>query len=93
MSSVKRFWVAAAAMLLAIPTLPALSGAQATRRVSGIVTVQGSSEPVPGATIQVVGTALGGTTNESGQFNISVPEGTQQLRVRPVTYRPPIRPA
>ena len=54
MSSVKRFWVAAAAMLLAIPTLPALSGAQATRRVSGIVTVQGSSEPVPGATIQVV---------------------------------------
>jgi len=87
MSSVKRFWVAAAAMLLVIPTLPALSGAQATRRVSGIVTVQGSSEPVPGATIQVVGTALGGTTNESGQFNISVPEGTQQLRVRRIGFQ------
>lgn len=89
MSSVKRFWIAAAAVLVAIP---ALGGAQQTRRVSGIVTVQGSSEPVPGATVQVVGTALGGTTNESGQFNISVPVGNQQLRVRRIGFQARIIP-
>ena len=87
MSSVKRFWIAAAASTALLVAIPALGGAQQTRRVSGVVTVQGSSEPVPGASVQVVGTALGGTTNESGQFNISVPVGSQQLRVRRIGFQ------
>ena len=83
MSLVKQLWVAAAAALVAIPSL---GGAQQTRRVEGTVTVLGSSEPVPGATVQVVGTALGGTTDQAGHFNISVPAGNQQLRVRRIGF-------
>lgn len=83
MSSVKRLWIAAALVLAAIPSV---SQAQ-TRRIAGVVTVQGTvPEPVPGATIQVVGTALGGITDETGHFSISVPAGAQQLRVRRIGY-------
>jgi TonB-linked SusC/RagA family outer membrane protein len=89
MSSVRRFWIAAAALVVAIPSL---SGAQATRRVTGTVTVQGGTEPVPGATVQVVGTALGGTTDESGHFSITIPSGNQQLRVRRIGYQAKVVP-
>lgn len=82
MSSVKRFWIGAA-MLVAM--IPAVGRAQ-SRRVAGTVTVQGSSEPVPGASVQVVGTTLGGVTDEAGHFSISVPAGSQQLRVRRIGY-------
>ncbi len=82
MKSVTRLWIAA--LLLAV--VPSLGHAQQTRRISGHVTVQGSTEPVPGATIQVVGTTLGGTADEAGNFNISVPSGAQQLRIRRIGY-------
>ncbi len=82
MKSVTRLWIAA--VLLAV--IPSLGHAQQTRRISGHVTVQGSTEPVPGATIQVVGTTLGGTADDAGNFNISVPAGAQQLRIRRIGY-------
>jgi TonB-linked SusC/RagA family outer membrane protein len=72
-------------MLLAA-AVPSLAHAQATRRVTGQVSVQGTSEPVVGATIQVLGTQFGATADESGKFSVSVPTGTAQLRVRRIGY-------
>ncbi|MGI8549108.1 MAG: SusC/RagA family TonB-linked outer membrane protein [Gemmatimonadaceae bacterium] len=88
MSSVKRFWIAAAMLVAMIPSV----GRAQTRRVSGIVTVAGGVEPVPGASIQVVGTALGGIADGTGHFNISVPAGPQQLRVRRLGFAPKVVP-
>ena len=82
MKSVTRLWIAA--LLLAV--IPSLGRAQQTRRVSGHVTVQGSTEPVSGATVQVVGTTLGSTADEAGNFTISVPAGAHQLRVRRIGF-------
>jgi TonB-linked SusC/RagA family outer membrane protein len=48
--------------------------------------VQGTTESISGATVQVVGTTLGGTTDAAGNFTISVPAGAQQLRVRRIGY-------
>ena len=88
MSSVKRFWVAAAMLAAA---LPAIAGAQ-TRRITGTVTVQGSTEPVAGATVQVVGTTFGTTADDGGRFSVSIPAGTQQLRVRRIGFQAKIVP-
>lgn len=82
MRSVRQLWLAAA--LLA--AVPALLEAQ-VRRVSGTVTVQGSTEPVGGATIQVVGTNLGAVADDAGRFTVSVPAGAQQLRVRRIGFQ------
>lgn len=71
-------------MLLAV--LPSLGNAQQTRRVTGRVTVQGSTDPVPGATIQVVGTTLGATADQAGNFSVTVPAGAHQLRVRRIGF-------
>ncbi|MEO8577341.1 MAG: TonB-dependent receptor plug domain-containing protein, partial [Gemmatimonadales bacterium] len=57
-----------------------------TRRVSGRVTAEGSSDPVPSATISVVGTALGGITDGDGRFSIPVPAGPATLRIRRIGY-------
>jgi TonB-linked SusC/RagA family outer membrane protein len=50
------------------------------------VTSEGG-EPLPQATVNVLGTALGGYTTESGHFTIPAPEGTVTLRVRRIGYR------
>lgn len=88
MRSVKQFWVAA--MLLA--AIPVLAQAQGTRRVTGIVTVQGSTEPVAGATVQVIGTTLGAVADGGGRFSVSVPAGAQQLRVRRIGFQAKVVP-
>ena len=83
MTSVKRFWIMA---MLFVAAVPSLAQAQATRRVSGQVMAQGTNDPVPGATIQVIGTAFGATADETGKFTVSVPAGPVQLRVRRIGY-------
>jgi TonB-dependent starch-binding outer membrane protein SusC len=89
MKSVTRLWIAA--VLLAV--IPSLGHAQQqTRRVTGHVTVQGGTEPIPGATVQVIGTTLGGTADDNGNFNISVPAGAQQLRIRRIGFAAKIVP-
>ncbi|HEY7897158.1 MAG TPA: TonB-dependent receptor plug domain-containing protein, partial [Gemmatimonadaceae bacterium] len=88
MKSVTRLWIAA--VLLAV--IPSLGRAQQTRRVTGHVTIQGTTDPVPGATIQVIGTNLGGIGDEAGNFSISVPAGAQQLRIRRIGYAAKIVP-
>ncbi len=88
MSSVQRFWVAA----LLCAALPALGQAQQTRRVTGTVTVQGSTEPVSGASVQVVGTTLGTLADDAGRFTVTVPAGPQQLSVRRLGYQAKVVP-
>jgi TonB-linked SusC/RagA family outer membrane protein len=88
MRSVTRFWITAA-LLAAIPSL---GQAQANRRVTGNVTVEGTSEPIGGATIQVVGTTLGTTADQGGHFSLTVPAGPQQLRVRRIGFRATVVP-
>jgi TonB-dependent starch-binding outer membrane protein SusC len=89
MKSVTRLWVAAV-LLAAIPSLG--HAQQQTRRVTGHVTVQGGTEPIPGATVQVIGTTLGGTADDNGNFNISVPAGAQQLRIRRIGFAAKVVP-
>lgn len=88
MKSVTRLWIAA--IILAV--VPSLGRAQQTRRVSGHVTVEGGTEAIPGATVQVVGTTLGGTADDAGNFSISVPAGAHQLRVRRIGFAAKVVP-
>src|SRR6266576_2677421 len=46
-----------------------------TRRVSGRVTVEGSGEPLVATSVNVVGTSIGGYTDDQGRFTLTVPDG------------------
>src|SRR5690348_15321820 len=78
--------------LCLLVTCTTLASAQAQRRVTGRVTAQGSSEALPGASVQVVGTQIGQYTDEQGRFSILVPTGAQELRVRRIGYRAQVVP-
>jgi TonB-dependent starch-binding outer membrane protein SusC len=71
---------------LLLLTLVSVDAFAQTRRVSGRVTVEGSSEPLAAASVGVVGTTLGTYTDEQGRFTLSVPEGPQTLRVRRIGF-------
>jgi TonB-linked SusC/RagA family outer membrane protein len=62
------------------------AAAQATRRVTGVVTATGTNEPLSSASVQVVGTTTGTYTNEQGRFTLTVPAGSQQIRFRRIGY-------
>jgi len=57
-----------------------------TRRVSGRVTVEGSGEPLVATSVNVVGTAIGGYTDDQGRFTLTVPDGPVTLRVRRIGF-------
>lgn len=57
-----------------------------TRLVTGRVTVEGSGEPIVAASVNVVGTTLGGYTDDQGRFTVSVPAGPATLRVRRIGF-------
>ena len=59
-----------------------------TRRLNGRVTTEGSGEPIPSATVQVVGTTFGAMTTEDGRFSVTAPDGPVTLRVRRIGYAP-----
>lgn len=79
------------APLLAICAI-ALSASAAvaqTGTVSGVVVSAGSLTPVPNVQVQVAGTALGTTTDASGQFRIGGLSGESvTLEVRRIGFRP-----
>ncbi len=55
--------------------------------LNGRVTDQGTTRPIEGASVQVVGTILRGTTDVNGEYNIqSVPLGQRTLRVQVIGY-------
>ncbi len=58
-------------------------------KIKGTVTDQQSGEPLIGATVAVVGTALGAVTNEAGEYSVNnVPVGTYVVRITAVGYQP-----
>ncbi len=62
------------------------TGAYAQKTVSGKVTGGTAGTPVSGATVTVKGTAVATTTNQDGNFSISVPAGRNALVVSFVGY-------
>jgi len=63
-----------------------LVGAQGTGTVRGTVTDAVTRRPVDGVQVYVAGTDLGTLTNSLGQYQLNVPAGTLELRVRRVGY-------
>jgi len=60
--------------------------AQGTGTVRGTVTDAVSKRPVDGVSVFVTGTDLGTLTNSLGQFQLNLPAGQVELRVRRVGY-------
>lgn len=57
-------------------------------KIKGTITDQESGEPLVGATVAVVGTALGGVTNDVGEYTINnVPVGTYIVRITAVGFQ------
>lgn len=71
--------------LLLLMLLPGLALAQ-DGTVEGAVTDAETDDPLPGATVQVVGTNVGTATGANGQYELSVPAGTQTIQVSFVGY-------
>lgn len=72
--------------LLLLLSLFSASAFAQTRRVTGQVTVEGSSEPLVAASVGLAGTTLGTYTDDQGRFSLSVPEGPVTLRVRRIGF-------
>jgi TonB-linked SusC/RagA family outer membrane protein len=74
------------AVLVAMLVLGATAGAQ-TGTVAGRVTDQRSTQPLDGATVDVVGTNLTATTDAGGQYRIAgVPAGARSIVARRLGY-------
>jgi hypothetical protein len=71
---------------LLLLTLVSASAFGQNRRVSGRVTVEGSSEPLVAASVNVVGTSIGAYTDDQGRFTLTVPDGPATLRVRRIGF-------
>jgi Carboxypeptidase regulatory-like domain len=60
-----------------------------TSRIEGTVRRAETGDPVPGASVSVVGTSLTGTTNANGYYAIdNVPVGTYNVRVNVIGFQP-----
>ncbi|MCI4667956.1 MAG: SusC/RagA family TonB-linked outer membrane protein [Bacteroidia bacterium] len=53
----------------------------AQRNIGGKITDSETNEPIVGASVLVVGTSIGALTNNDGAFSLSVPDGSNQLKV------------
>ena len=51
--------------------------ALADNRITGVVTASDTGEPIVGATVKVLGTAMGTVTDIDGNFSIDVPDGAR----------------
>jgi TonB-linked SusC/RagA family outer membrane protein len=71
---------------LLLLTLVSASAFGQNRRVSGRVTVEGSTEPLVAASVNVVGTSIGAYTDDQGRFTLTVPDGPATLRVRRIGF-------
>ena len=74
--------IAGLALFLALPGMAlAQQGV-----VTGTVTDGETAEPLPGATVQVVGTGVGTATSVDGEYRINLSPGTRQIRASFVGY-------
>ncbi|HZI42722.1 MAG TPA: SusC/RagA family TonB-linked outer membrane protein [Gemmatimonadaceae bacterium] len=71
--------------LLALVLLPASLLAQ-QRRLTGTVRVEGTAEPLSGAIVSVINGMAATQTDEQGRFGLTIPSGSQRLRVRALGY-------
>lgn len=65
-----------------------LQGFSQTLPVTGRVVAALDKQPMPGVTVSVKGTTIGGMTNTNGDFSLNVPAGKATLVVRFVGYLP-----
>ena len=74
---------------LALAWLVALSANAAAqqRSIAGRVANSVSDEPIVGATVAVVGTAIAAVTDAKGEFTLSAPDGPVSLSVRGIGYK------
>jgi TonB-linked SusC/RagA family outer membrane protein len=77
-------FVAAVAFAVA-PTL--MLAQQPARTITGRVVAEGGSEPLAGATVQIVGSTAGAITADDGRYRIAAPEGALQLSVRRIGFK------
>lgn len=75
--------MAATAMLT---LLPFRADAQ-TRDITGKVTQAGTGQPIPDATVSVVGQQVGVRTNDRGEYRLRVPSGEVLLQARTLGYK------
>ncbi|WP_143536950.1 carboxypeptidase-like regulatory domain-containing protein, partial [Rubricoccus marinus] len=69
-------------LLVAAHTPPEDAGRQASGAIAGVITLADTGEPVPGASIALVGTPRGAASNIDGEFTIAdVPAGDHEVRV------------
>jgi TonB-linked SusC/RagA family outer membrane protein len=86
-----RAWFGALSLALLLGSTAAAQAQQAS--VTGRVTEAGSGSPISDAQVFIVGTNLGGLTNQDGRFVLrNVPLGAQQLRVIRIGYTETKRP-
>jgi TonB-linked SusC/RagA family outer membrane protein len=74
-------------LLFPLLALGLVSDAWAQRRVTGRVVTTDTNEPLIGASVVVVGSALGTYTADDGSYSLSVPEDSVTLRVRRLGYK------
>ncbi len=72
-------------LLISILLIPASAYAQTQRTVTGAV-VDETGEPLIGATVQVVGEAIGTATDLGGRYTLKVPASAKQLLFSYVSY-------
>src|SRR5258705_6638102 len=86
-----RAWLGATSLALLVGGTAAAQAQQAS--VTGRVTETGSNAPISDAQVFIVGTNLGGLTNQDGRYTLrNVPAGAQQLRVIRIGYTEQKRP-
>ena len=80
MGLIRRGTTALALLALTVGSL------HAQRRVSGMVTEEGSGSPLGNVSVQLVGTTTGAYTSDAGTYSVLVPNGAIALRVRRIGY-------
>ena len=58
-----------------------------TREITGTVTIAGSNQPMPDATVSVVGTTAVARTGPQGTFRLTAPAGPVTVAARAIGYR------
>src|SRR5690242_6588498 len=66
--------------------LPAAASAQ-TRVITCAITVAGTAEPLPGASVIIVGTTAATRAGPDGHYRLVAPEGNVNLLVRAIGYK------
>ena len=66
--------------------LPTLANKPPMITLNGSVKAKG--EPLPFASVQIKSTSIGTASDANGDYKLEVPEGTHQLRIQALGYKP-----